>query len=108
MIKNMESVVRNHLLNKGNSYSPSLKNRPLVSIGICVKNSEARLKECLETIIGSNYEKSKLEIIVVDGESIDNTVNIVRDTLKSSGIDFKVLSDFGKGLSFARQLELEM
>lgn len=45
-----------------------------ISVVVCVKNEETRLKECLETIRNNNPD----EIIVVDGSSTDKTVEVAR------------------------------
>lgn len=69
-----------------------------VSVVLCVKNVENDLEECLKSIKQNNY----LEIIVVDGKSTDGTVEIA----KRFGVD-KIISDEGKGLSYARKIGVE-
>jgi len=78
-----------------------------VSVGVCVRNSEATIGKCLKSIVDSDYDKSKLEVIVVDGNSTDNTLTIAKNILEKSSITFKVLSDKGRGLGYARQLVVE-
>lgn len=80
---------------------------PSLSVGICVRNSEATFGECLNSVVTSDYEKSKLQIVIVDGNSTDRTLDIADDILRKSDIDFKVLSDEGKGLGYARQLVVD-
>ena len=65
-----------------------------VSVVICAKNSAIFISKVIDSI---KLNKPG-EIIVVDGLSTDETVNIA----ESKGC--KVLSDKGKGLSFARNL----
>lgn len=48
-----------------------------------------------------------MKIIVVDGESTDNTLSIAREILTSGGAEFEILSDHGKGIGYARQLVVE-
>ena len=55
-----------------------MSNMPLVSIVIPIRNEERFVRDCLESIITNDYPKDKLEIIVVDGMSEDNTRKIVR------------------------------
>ncbi|MFE1744117.1 glycosyltransferase [Coleofasciculus sp. H7-2] len=52
------------------------KNLPLVSVIIVVKNGERYLTRAIESILAQTYEP--YEIIVVDGQSIDNTENIAK------------------------------
>jgi glycosyltransferase involved in cell wall biosynthesis len=103
-------VVRNFLEQKGllnEFYNFVIKNLPFVTVGVCVKNSERTIGECLKSVVNSDYDKLKLEIIVVDGNSADKTVSIARDVLEKSGIAFKILSDRGKGLGYARQMVVD-
>ncbi|MDP2278271.1 MAG: glycosyltransferase family 2 protein [Nitrospirota bacterium] len=54
---------------------------PFISIIIPVRNDASLLKNCLESILNLDYPKDKIEIIVADGMSTDNTV----DTAKQHG-----------------------
>ncbi|MGD6932918.1 MAG: glycosyltransferase [Candidatus Bathyarchaeia archaeon] len=90
-------------MKKPASYQP-------VTIGIVVRNAKATIDDCLASIINCDYEKHKLEIIVVDGESTDGTVGILRKyamIAEQKRIRFKILSDKRRGLGFARQLVVE-
>ena len=49
-----------------------------VSIVIPVYNVEDYLKECLESILNQNYDINKIEIILIDDGSIDNSLNICK------------------------------
>jgi glycosyltransferase involved in cell wall biosynthesis len=106
----LESAVRNFLERKGflsesdNSY---FKNLPFVTVGVCVKNSERTIGECLKSVVNSDYDKLRLEIIVVDGKSVDNTLSIARDILEKSGIVFEIFSDEGRGLGYGRQMVVD-
>ncbi|MEM2174658.1 MAG: glycosyltransferase [Candidatus Micrarchaeia archaeon] len=80
---------------------------PQVTLGICTKNNEKTILKTLESILRSNYPVEKMELIIVDGISQDNTVNIVKRILATSSISWKLLSDNGRGLAYARQLVVE-
>jgi glycosyltransferase involved in cell wall biosynthesis len=65
-----------------------------VSVLICCKNSEAFIEDCLLSISAQN----PLEIVVIDGDSEDQTVFLAK---KYTNL---VFSDERKGLGFARKL----
>lgn len=52
--------------------------RPLVSIIIAAKNEERNIENCLKSILAQFYPREKIEIIVVDNNSDDNTKEIAK------------------------------
>lgn len=52
---------------------------PNVSIIIPVRNEEKYIASCIENILSNDYPSEKIEILVIDGESDDNTVNIIKE-----------------------------
>jgi len=73
---------------------------PLVSIIIPVYNAENYIGECLDSVIGQTYQK--LEIIVVDDGSVDNSAAIC-DTYAQRDGRIKVLHKTNGGLVSARK-----
>ena len=61
---------------------------PELSIIITTYNSERTLPRLLQSIIIQDYPKDKIEILVVDGNSTDKTLEI----LKESNINIKMIS----------------
>lgn len=55
-----------------------LNKLPLVSVILCTKNEETNISNCIESIKNQTYPQDKIEIIVVDNNSSDNTVNIAK------------------------------
>ncbi len=68
-----------------------------ISVIIIAKNAEETMQDCLDSV----RRNSPAEIIVVDGNSSDSTVEIAR------GYTDRICSDGGKGLACARQLGAE-
>lgn len=68
-----------------------------ISAIVCVKNGE----ETIERALKSLKKNEPFEIIIVDGDSTDSTLEIARKYAD------KILSDEGKGLGYARQLGAE-
>lgn len=85
------------------SSGPNIK----VTIGLCVKNAERTIHDCLKSIVNQSYPKELVTIIVVDGKSKDKTVEIAKEQLLYSGIASKFYSDNGAGLGLARQIVFE-
>jgi len=52
--------------------------KPFVSIIIPVRNSEATLEECLESLKKQDYPKSRYEIVIADDNSKDRTVELAK------------------------------
>lgn len=79
----------------------------IVTIGLCVKNSAHTIAENIESIIKLDYPKDQFQLVVVDGHSTDNTVEIIKDKLNGSNVDSIFLFDNCRGLSYARQLVVD-
>jgi len=76
------------------------KNLPFVSIILPCRNEEKFINACLNSIIQQNYPSKKMEILVIDGDSKDNTKNIIKKySLKYSFI--KLLNNPKKNTPFA-------
>jgi glycosyltransferase involved in cell wall biosynthesis len=80
---------------------------PTVIVGLCVRNCEKTIAENIESIINVDYPRESFRLIVVDGCSSDNTVKVIRDKLKDADINAVILSDEGRGLSYARQMVVD-
>lgn len=78
---------------------------PLVSIIIPVFNGQNHIKQALESVIQQTY--SNFEIIVVDAQSTDNTLELIKSF--GNNIDYwisepdrGIYSGFNKGISLAK------
>ena len=81
------------------------KNYPLISIITVVYNNSAHIQKSLNSIYNQKYKN--FEIIVVDGGSTDNTLNIIKQN--NNKIDFwisekdnGIYDAFNKGMTFCR------
>jgi glycosyltransferase involved in cell wall biosynthesis len=77
-----------------------------VTIGLCVKNSEATIKEAIGSILNQDYPQELMEIIVVDGHSKDKTVSIIEKQVREGGIRHRFFVE-NKGLGKARQIVVD-
>ena len=65
---------------------------PRISIIIPIFNEEKYIARCLDSIIESDYDKSKLEVLLVDGGSEDKTIEIIKKYQKKYSY-FKLLNN---------------
>ena len=54
-----------------------MKNINKISIITVCLNSEKTLQKCIDSVFLQNYNKKKIQHIIIDGKSIDNTLNII-------------------------------
>lgn len=71
----------------------------LVSIVIPVYNSEKYLSECIDSILSQRY--SNIEILIIDDESKDNSMQICRE-YEASDKRIKILHQKNGGIGKAR------
>ena len=50
----------------------------LVSVVIAAKNEEKNIENCIKSVLEQTYPRYKIEIIVVDNNSIDKTKEIAK------------------------------
>jgi glycosyltransferase involved in cell wall biosynthesis len=55
---------------------------PIVSAIIPCRNEEGFVGKCLESLIAADYPKDKLEILVVDGMSTDETMRVIESYVR--------------------------
>lgn len=59
-----------------------MKNIPVVSVIIATKNEEKNIERCFKSLLEQNYPKRKLEIVLVDNNSVDKTKEIAQEYTK--------------------------
>ena len=62
----------------GSREYPEIPGPPLVSVIIPARNESHQIKRCLSGVLSQTYPHDRLEIIVVDDNSTDDTAEIVR------------------------------
>jgi len=83
-----------HAIISANFAPFTLRGTVEISVIVCAKNAEKTIEACLKSV----QENEPSEIIIIDGNSSDSTVQI------TSRHTDKIYSDEGKGLAYARQL----
>jgi glycosyltransferase involved in cell wall biosynthesis len=80
-----------------------MKKEPTVTIGLCVKNAERIIADAIDSIAKQNYPHDLMELIVVDGDSKDGTLDIIRERLSTTDIEHSFYFE-NEGLGLARQI----
>jgi glycosyltransferase involved in cell wall biosynthesis len=77
-----------------------------VTVGLCVKNSQATVKAAVDSILAQDYPRGLMELVVVDGSSRDQTVEVIKNCLTSAVLQSKFFFE-NHGLGKARQTVVE-
>lgn len=89
---------------------------PIISILIPTYNEEDTLERCLKSIFRQDYPKEKLDVIIIDNKSIDNTIEIAKkfplriifnDVAKDSLVSKRIGFEHSKG-SFYTWIDADM
>jgi glycosyltransferase involved in cell wall biosynthesis len=80
--------------------------KPIVTIGVCVKNNEATIKEVVTSIVNQDFPHELIEVLVVDGFSKDKTETIIKEIFSKTSIQVALFSE-NIGLGFARQIVVD-
>ena len=75
-----------------------LKEHPFVSVIIPAYNESSRIKKTIGSVLRLDYPKEKLEIIVINDGSADNTKQVVEKVIKENKtFDIRLLNKKNKG-----------
>ena len=83
-----------------------MKSNVKVTVGMCVKDAEATVREAMESVIDQDFPHELMELIVVDGCGRDKTPLIVKDCLDKIDIRYRIFRE-NEGLGHARQIVVD-
>ena len=81
-------------------------NISLVTIGVVVRNNVSTIRDAIESIIKQDFPIENTELIIVDGNSGDDTLSVAKDTLRDSHMKTKIFNE-NEGLGRARQMVVD-
>jgi len=81
--------------------------KPIVTIGICVRNSEKMIGWAIESILKQDFPHDQIQIVFVDDGSKDRTLQVIRNYTSKIDIKTEVIQTQWQGLGPARNLILE-
>jgi len=73
-----------------------------VSVIICCYNSASRIEPTLEYLCKQTLLSEQMELILVDNNCTDNTVELAEKILESASFSYQIIQEFTPGLSSAR------
>lgn len=83
------------------------KEEPLVSIVIPIRNEEKYLKGLFESLKRQNYSHELLEIIFVDGNSEDKTIETIKELEKGIDITIKIIKNLKRIIPISMNLGIK-
>ena len=86
--------------------SKNYTNKPLMEISIIIVtyNEESNIRKCLESITNQNYPSNLLEILIIDDNSTDNTVNIAKEFTNKIYFSGKKNSEVSKAIGIKKSI----
>lgn len=78
--------------------------KPMVTVGVCVRNSAATLREAIDSILCQDYPHELMEVIFVDDGSEDETLSIIKSCVPKINMKVQVFRHKWKGLGYSRNV----
>jgi len=78
--------------------------KPVVTIGVCVRNSSFTIREAIDSIINQDFPHELMEVIFVDDGSEDETLSIINNYTSKMDMHAKVFHHEWKGLGPSRNV----
>lgn len=79
----------------------------LITVGVCVRNSEKSVGDALDSILKQNFPHEKIKLVIVDDGSTDRTPLIIKAFAESIDIKTHYVLKGWNGISFSRQIVVE-
>ena len=80
-------------------------NYPYISVILPIRNEEDKILSTLNSILSQNYKSDKIEILISDGSSYDNTINIINN-IANQDTRIKIIKNIYKIVSTGFNLAL--
>lgn len=77
-----------------------------MTVGICVRNCQATIGCALSSVFDQDYDKAKMEIILVDDGSVDDTLKIMKRRVSGTEIATQIYHQEWRGIAAARNTVL--
>ena len=81
--------------------------KPIVTIGVCVRNCASTISETIESIIAQDYPEEYMEVIFVDDGSEDETLSLIKEYLPKMRGQVKIFHHKWRGIGYSRNIVLK-
>ena len=81
--------------------------KPNISLLVAVRNESDHIEDCIASLIDQSYPASNLEVIILDGESDDNSVEIIKKLIENQS-NFSLVTNHKRIQSAAWNLGLDI
>lgn len=78
--------------------------KPVISIGMCLRNCENTLRDAIDSVVAQDFPHELMELVFVNDGSEDDSLTIVRNYVQGIDIRAKVFDTEWRGLGRARNL----
>ena len=104
-VKNLSNFQISGGLRTNNFFKKSEKNKPLISVITVCYNAQETLENTIQSVLNQNYDN--VEFIIIDGNSSDNSLEIIRKyndyiDLWISEKDDGIYDALNKGVKFSK------
>ena len=79
----------------------------MVTIGICVRNCEESIESVIESVVNQNFPNDQMQIIFVDDDSKDRTLEIIRKFVSKIEVKAGVYHQNWRGIAAARNVVVQ-
>jgi glycosyltransferase involved in cell wall biosynthesis len=76
--------------------------KPMVTVGLCVRNCETSIRDTIDSIMEQDYPHDRIKVVFVDDGSKDQTLSIVRDCIRRIDMTAFVFHTSWNGVGNAR------
>jgi glycosyltransferase involved in cell wall biosynthesis len=85
-----------------------MKSKPLITVAVVCLNEENNISDCLRCLLTQSFPAKKFEILVVDNQSIDNTLKLIRQMQKSASWRIKLVINPKRGIAASRNVAVRL
>jgi len=81
--------------------------RPIVTLGICVKNCETSIKEAVESVLAQDFPHESMEVIFLNDGSEDKTLPVIKYCISRMDMRTRLYNSEWRGLGPARNVVVD-